>query len=203
MKKLPDTLCASLALLALVASALAPTSLFATDIAWTGAADDGGNVLTGTNWDGDAAPGASDRAQIGDAPEAVLSGSWAPQYLDIGTTAGKTGTLTVGSGGELSVTTVNNGTGVTAGSVRMGAAAGAAAVLNIDGGTMTVHSLNTPNYAATSTVNMASGTLNITGWMDWGRNANGLSTFNQSGGTVNMGGNLWIGRDNNGTAIYN
>ena len=203
MKKLHDTLCSSLALLALGASALAPASLFATDIAWTGAANDGGNVLTGTNWDGDAAPGASDRAQIGDAPEAVLSGSWAPQYLDIGTTAGKTGTLTVGTGGELSVTTISDGTSVEIGSIRMGAAAGAAGVLNIDGGTTTVYSFNTPNYAATSTVNMVSGTLNVTKWMDWGRNANGLSTFNQSGGTVNMGGNLWIGRENNGTAIYN
>lgn len=173
------------------------------DIAWTGAANDGGNVLTDGNWDGGTVPGASDRAQIGDAPEAVLSGSWAPQYLDIGTTAGKTGTLTVGSGGELSVTTVSDGATVAYGSVRMGAAAGAAGVLNIDGGTMTVYSLNTPNYAATSTVNMVSGTLNATGWVDWGRNANGLATINQSGGTVNVGYNLWIGRDNSGTGIYN
>lgn len=173
------------------------------DIAWTGAANDGGNVLTDGNWDGGTVPGASDRAQIGDAPEAVLSGSWAPQYLDIGTTAGKTGTLTVGSVGELSVTTVSDGATVADGSVRMGAAAGAAGVLNIDGGTMTVYSLNTPNYAATSTVNMVSGTLNATGWVDWGRNANGLATINQSGGTVNVGKNLWIGRDNSGTGIYN
>lgn len=168
------------------------------DIAWTGAANDGGNVLTDGNWDGGTAPTSTDTAIIGDAPDAVLSSGTATwKQLAIGSDANKTGTLKV-TGGELNLTL-----NTSAGAIRMGNANNASGVLEIDGGTVNAYSLNTPNCSAANIVNMKSGTLNITKWVDWGRNASGHSTFNQSGGTVNVGGNLWIGRDNSGTGVWN
>ena len=173
------------------------------DIAWTGAANDGGNVLTDGNWDGGTAPGASDTAIIGDAPDAVLSTGTADwKALTIGSVANKTGTLKVTGDGVLNLTPDWTGNNSFA-AITMGSENKASGVLEIDGGTVNAYSLNTPNSSATNTVNMKSGTLNITQWVDWGRNANGRSTFNLSGGTVNVGGNLWIGRDNNGTGVWN
>ena len=177
---------------AVAVGATLPTEAWA-DIAWTGAANDGGNVLTPENWDGGAVPGSSDNAVIGDAPEAVLGGSAAWTTLTIGTTTDKTGTLTVNSGGALTLSST----------LTFCNAAASTGILNVEGGSVTIQNLNTPNYAATSTVNVASGSFTINNWADWGRNANGRAEFNQSGGTVTMKMGFQMGRDNNGTGIYN
>jgi len=183
-----------------VATGVALPMVVNADIAWTGAANDGGNVLTSTNWDGGTAPTSTDTAIIGDAPDAVLSSGTATwKLLTIGSVANQTGTLKV-TGGELNVTPESSANITT---ITLGGVNNASSVLEIDGGTVNAYSLNTPNYSAANIVNMKSGTLNITRWVDWGRNANGSSTFNQSGGTVNVGYNLWIGRDNSGTGVWN
>ena len=167
---------------------------------WTGAED--ANPLNANNWlnvAGEAVlPGTADTARIGDAPEAVLSdGTATYAHLRLGTTAGKTGTLTVGSGGNLTLTDKTDG------ALAMGNVAGSAGVLTVNGGSVTVESLNTPNYAATTTVNLVSGTFTINDWADWGRNAKGKAEFNQSGGTLTLKKGFQMGRDNNGTGIYN
>lgn len=170
------------------------------DIAWTGGADDGGNVLTPGNWDGGTAPGSADTAVISDAPDAVLqSGAAAWKLLTIGSEADKTGTLKV-TGGVLDVSSSStaNTTAIT-----IGNADRASGVLEIDGGTVNAYSLNTPNNAANATVNVKSGALNITGWVDWGRNANGSQVFNHTGGDVTIGGNIYIGREYAGVGVWN
>ncbi len=183
--------------LAVAASAALPMAVNAADVTWSNAETNDGDVTKDGNWVGDAKPGAEDTAAIGDAPEANLSnGSATYAHLKLGTENGKTGKLTVGSGGKLTVTNETD-------TLLMGNADGSAGELTINGGEVTVETLGTPNYAATSTVNMVSGNLTINSWADWGRNANGLATFNQSGGTVDLKKNLEIGRDNSGTGIYN
>jgi len=177
---------------AVAVGAMLPTEAWA-DIAWTGAANDGGNVLTPENWDGGAVPGSSDNAVIGDAPVAVLGGSAAWTALTIGTTTDKTGTLTVNSGGALTLSST----------LTFANAAASSGILNVEGGSVTIQNLNTPNYAATSTVNVASGSFTINNWADWGRNASGRAVFNQLGGTVTMKKGFQMGRENNGTGIYN
>ena len=177
---------------AVAVGAMLPTEAWA-DIAWTGAANDGGNVLTPENWDGGAVPGSSDNAVIGDAPEAVLGGSTAWTALTIGTTVDKTGTLTVNSGGALTLSST----------LTFANADASSGILNVEGGSVTIQNLNTPNYAATSTVNVVSGSFTINNWADWGRNANGRAVFNQLGGTVTMKMGFQMGRDNSGTGIYN
>ena len=172
--------------------AMMPIEVLA-DIAWTGAAGDGGNVLTPGNWDGGVAPGSSDNASIGDAPVAVLGGSAAWTALTIGTTTDKTGTLTVNSGGALTLSST----------LTFANAAASVGILNVEGGSVTIQNLNTPNYAATSTVNLVSGTFTIGNWADWGRNANGKAEFNQFGGTLTLKKGFQMGRDNNGTGTYN
>ena len=179
--------------------AVAPLSANA-DIAWTGRADDGGNVLTPGNWDGGTAPGSVDTAVISDAPDAVLqSGTAAWKLLTIGSEADKTGTLKVTGGVlDVSASSTANTTAIT-----IGNADGASGVLEIDGGTVNAYSLNTPNYAANATVNVKSGALNLTGWIDWGRNVNGDQVFNHTGGDVTIGGNIYIGREFAGTGVWN
>ena len=183
--------CCTLAVVLSLCASLAPLPSSAID--WTGAADDGGNVLTPENWDGGAVPGSSDSAAIGDAPEAVLGGTAAWTALTIGTTTDKTGTLTVNSGGSLTLSST----------LTFANAAASAGILNVKGGSVTIENLNTPNYAATSTVNVVSGSFTINNWADWGRNANGMAVFNQLGGTVTMNKGFQMGRENNGTGIYN
>lgn len=170
------------------------------DIAWTGAANDGGNVLTDGNWDGGTAPGSVDTAVISDAPDAVLqSGTAAWKLLTIGSEADKTGTLKVTGGVlDVSASSTANTTAIT-----IGNADGASGVLEIDGGTVNAYSLNTPNFAANATVNVKSGALNITGWVDLGRNENGCQVFNHTGGDVTIGGNIYIGREFAGTGVWN
>lgn len=191
------------ALFALVASAFFPMAVLSADITWTGAANDGGNVLTDGNWDGGTAPTSTDTAIIGDAPDAILSSGTATwKALTIGSVENKTGTLKVTGDGVLNLTpdgTGNNGFAA----ITMGSKNKASGVLEIDGGTVNAYSLNTPNYSAANIVNMKSGTLNITKWVDWGRNANGSATFNQTGGSITIGGNLYIGRDNSGNGVFN
>ncbi len=186
-----------MAVAAVAASAALPMAVNAADVTWSNAETNDGDVTKDGNWVGGAKPGAEDTAAIGDAPEANLSnGSATYAHLKLGTENGKTGKLTVGSGGKLTVTNESD-------TLLMGNADGSAGELTINGGEVTVETLGTPNYAATSTVNMVSGNLTINSWADWGRNANGLATFNQSGGTVDLKKNLEIGRDNSGTGIYN
>lgn len=170
------------------------------DVSWTGAADDGGNVLTDGNWYGGTAPGSDDAVVISTEPDAVLSADMANwKSLTIGSVAGQTGMLKVLGGSlNLSPDSPSNLTALT-----LGGAVGASGVLEIDSGTVNAYSLNTPNYAANATVNMKSGTLNITHWVDWGRNANGNQVFNHTGGDITVGGNLWIGRQNDGTGVWN
>jgi T5SS/PEP-CTERM-associated repeat protein len=156
------------------------------------------NPLNANNWTNGAAeavaPGTADTANIGDAPEAVLGGFASWKELVLGNAESKTGTLSVGTGGNLTLS----------GTLTFGNATGAAGVLNIDGGgKVTINALNTPNCAATSTINLIDGTLTITAWADWGRNANGKAVFNQFGGTVTMKKGFQMGRDNNGIGIYN
>lgn len=170
------------------------------DIAWTGAANDGGNVLTDGNWDGGTAPGSADTAVISDAPDAVLqSGAAEWKLLTIGSEADKTGTLKV-TGGVLDV---SSSSAVNTTAITIGNANGASGVLEIDGGTVNAYSLNTPNFAANATVNVKSGALKLTNWIDWGRNANGSQVFNHTGGDVTIGGNIYIGRENAGTGVWN
>ncbi len=186
-------------LAAVAASVAMPLAANADSVTWTGAADS--NPLNANNWTNSAEeavlPGTTDTALIGDAPEANLSnGSATYLHLKLGTENGKTGTLTVGNGGTLTATEK------TGGALSMGNVDGSSAVLNIDGGSVILESLNTPNYAATSTINLIDGTLTINEWADWGRNANGRAEFNQSGGTLDLTKGFQIGRDNNGTGIY-
>ena len=168
---------------------------WAESITWTGVEDS--NPLNANNWTNGAAeavaPGTADTANIGDAPEAVLGGSAAWTQLKLGTEAGKTGKMTVKNGGALTLSST----------LSFGNVGGSAGVLTIDGGSITIKSLNTPNYAATSTVNLTNGTFTIDDWADWGRNANGKAVFNQFGGTVTMKKGFQMGRDNNGTGTYN
>ena len=179
-----------------VAAAMLP--LAQADVVWDGGANDGGNLLTKENWSGDVAPAAADTAAIGDAPEAVLSNGTATYaHLKLGTTAGKTGSLTVGSGGNLKVTTADTGALV------MGNANTAKGVLTINGGDVTIESLQSGNTSATSTVNMVSGSLTINQWANWGHNSSGYTEFNQSGGTVTLKKGFQIGRQNNGKSVWN
>ena len=180
---------------AVAASVMMSSSALAESITWTGVEDS--NPLNANNWTNGAAeavaPGTADTANIGDAPVAVLGGSAAWTALTIGTTTDKTGTLTVNSGGTLTLSST----------LTFANAAASAGILNVEGGSVTIQNLNTPNYAATSTVNVVSGSFTINNWADWGRNANGRAVFNQLGGTVTMKMGFQMGRDNNGTGTYN
>lgn len=170
----------------------------ADEIVWDGGANDGGNLLTYENWSGDVAPTESDTAAIGDEPEANLSnGSATYAHLKLGTENGKTGKLTVGNGGTLTVTATTDG------ALSMGNADGSAGELTINGGDVTIESLNTPNKAATSTINLIDGTLTIKDWADWGKNSKGKAVFNQSGGTLDLKKGFQIGPGDNGTGTYN
>lgn len=180
---------------AVAASVIMSSTALAESITWTGVEDS--NPLNANNWTNGAAeavaPGTADTANIGDAPEAVLGGSAAWTQLKLGTEAGKTGKMTVKNGGALTLSST----------LSFGNVGGSAGVLTIDGGSITIESLNTPNYAATSTMYLISGTFTINNWADWGRNANGKAEFNQSGGTVTLKKGFQMGRDNNGTGTYN
>ena len=180
---------------AVAASVMMFSSALAESITWTGVEDS--NPLNANNWTNGAAeavaPGTADTANIGDAPEAVLGGSAAWTQLKLGTEAGKTGKMTVKNGGALTLSST----------LSFGNADGSAGVLSIDGGSIAIESLNTPNYAAISTMYLTSGTFTINNWADWGRNANGKAEFNQSGGTVTLKKGFQMGRDNNGTGTYN
>lgn len=170
-------------------------------VMWTGSAADEG-ALAGENWDGGIAPGAVNGAVISDAPDAVLSTGTADwKALTIGSVANKTGTLKVTGDSVLNLTPDGTGNNSFA-AITMGSVNKASGVLEIDGGSVNAYSLNTPNVAANATVNMKSGTFNITHWVDWGRNANGNQIFNHTGGNVMVGHNLWIGRSNNGTGVW-
>ena len=174
----------------------------AATVMWTGSAADEG-ALAGENWDGGIAPGAVNGAVISDAPDAVLStGTAGWKALTIGSVANKTGTLKVTGDSVLNLTPDWTGDNSFA-AITMGSVNKASGVLEIDGGSVNAYSLNTPNFAANATVNMKSGTFNITHWVDWGRNANGNQIFNHTGGNVTVGGNLWIGRENDGTGVWN
>ena len=176
---------------------------------WTGAAGDN-DVKTPGNWNcydssSNLLPGAipttDTTVTISDAPEAIASSEVAPdwKWLDLGTIANKTGTLTFNSGSTFSLPLTGNR------ALQMGTVANSTGILNVNGGNVTIGSLNAPSAAnnAKVTVNVTGGTLTISGWTDLGRNSSANATFNQSGGTVNAGGNLWIGRSNSGTATYN
>ena len=180
---------------AVAASVIMSSTALAESITWTGVEDS--NLLNANNWTNGAAeavaPGTADTANIGDAPEAVLGGSAAWTQLKLGTEAGKTGKMTVKNGGALTLSST----------LSFGNADGSAGVLSIDGGSIAIESLNTPNYAAISTMYLTSGTFTINNWADWGRNANGKAEFNQSGGTVTLKKGFQMGRDNNGTGTYN
>ena len=170
-------------------------------VTWTGSAADEG-ALAGENWDGGIAPGPVNGAVISDAPDAVLSTGTADwKALTIGSVANKTGTLKVTGDSVLNLTPDGTGNNSFA-AITMGSVSKASGVLEIDGGSVNAYSLNTPNFAANATVNMKSGTFNITHWVDWGRNANGNQIFNHTGGNVMVGHNLWIGRSNNGTGVW-
>ena len=176
---------------------------------WTGAAGDN-DVTTPGNWNcydssSNLLPGAlpmtATTVTISDEPEAIASSgaALAWKWLDLGTVANKTGTLTFNSGSTFSLPLTSNR------ALQMGTVANSTGILNVNGGNVTIGCLNAPSAAnnAKVTVNVTGGTLTISGWTDFGRNSSANATFNQSGGTVNAGGNLWIGRSNSGTATYN
>lgn len=161
------------AMAAVAIGALHPTAAKA-DVEWTGAADDGGNVLTAENWSGNAAPGSGDTVAIGEEPEANLSNGSATYYaLKLGSKDGKTGTLTVGKDGELAC------------KLWMGFATGSVGVLTINGGKVSFTDIWTRDCAARSTINMIDGEFK-TGTVQWGIHAQGHAEFIQSGGTVTL-----------------
>ncbi len=76
--------------------------------------------------------------------------------------------------------------------------------LTVDGGNVTFEKgLNLPgNRAATGIVNVKSGNLTSTGYVDFGGTGGKESRIVQSGGTVTLSGSSWFGRFNGGPAIY-
>ena len=170
------------------------------DIVWTGAAGDGGNVLTSGNWDGSACPGSTDVAQINDAPEAKLtSGSPVWQKLTINPAASKTGMFTV-YGGDLTLQKNGN----VGGGIELKPASGGNGVLNVNGGSLTMVWLNTYGGAGRGTVNITSGMLKTTDYLRFGGdNTSGTTVFCQTGGDVEVGGNFYVGYDSAGTGEYN
>ena len=76
--------------------------------------------------------------------------------------------------------------------------------LTLDGGDVTFEKgLNLPgDRAATGIVNVKSGNLTSTGYVDFGGTGGKESRIVQSGGTVTLSGSSWFGRFNGGPAIY-
>ncbi len=176
---------------------------------WTGAAGDN-DVKTPGNWNcydssSNLLPGAipttDTTVTISDAPEAIASSEVAPdwKWLDLGTVANKTGTLTFNSGSTFSLPLTSNR------GLQMGTVANSAGILNVNGGNVTLGNINAPsaNVASTVEVNVSAGKLLVSGWVDFGNNENCKATFNQTGGEIETKGAFWFGRQRSSTATFN
>ena len=176
---------------------------------WTGAAGDN-DVKTPGNWNcydssSNLLPGAipttDTTVTISDAPEAIASSEVAPdwKWLDLGTVANKTGTLTFNSGSTFSLPLTSNR------GLQMGTVANSTGILNVNGGNVTLGNINAPgaNVASTVEVNVSAGKLLVNGWVDFGNNENCKATFNQTGGEIETKGAFWFGRQRSSTATFN
>ncbi|MBO4288363.1 MAG: hypothetical protein J5985_09405, partial [Kiritimatiellae bacterium] len=176
---------------------------------WTGAAGNN-DVMNPGNWDcydssSNLLPGALPMSDttvtIGEAPVAIASSgaALAWKWLDLGTVANKTATLTFNSGSTFSLPLTSNR------ALQMGTVANSKGVLNINGGNVTLGNINAPgaNVASTVEVNVSAGKLLINSWTDFGNNENCKATFNQTGGEVETKGNFWFGRQRSSTATFN
>ena len=176
---------------------------------WTGAAGDN-DVKTPGNWNcydssSNLLPGAipttDTTVTISDAPEAIASSEVAPawKWLDLGTVANKTGTLTFNSGSTFSLPLTSNR------GLQMGTVANSTGILNVNGGNVTLGNINAPgaNVASTVEVNVSAGKLLVNGWVDFGNNESCKATFNQTGGEIETKGAFWFGRQRSSTATFN